>query len=178
MRLFFALQPDSDAARQLAAWTTTLHIQDPARPVALENLHMTLAFIGSIEPQALEGVRRVAAQVATGSSLLCLDGVEWWQEAAALVATAAAAPALSELAARLRQALAQIGHGDPKPWRAHVTLARKVLQPPVLQAMSPICWRPKEFVLMQSARDDRGSVYTVVDTWPLLDESNTRTKSR
>jgi len=56
------------------------------------------------------------------------------------------------------------------PLRPHVTLARKVTQAPVPQAMSPIDWRVRSFSLARSDTSGARSVYTVVDTWPLLDE--------
>jgi len=57
------------------------------------------------------------------------------------------------------------------PFRAHVTLARKVTQAPVLKAMPPFGWSAHSFNLVRS--DTRGThpVYTVMDTWPLLDET-------
>jgi 2'-5' RNA ligase len=58
---------------------------------------------------------------------------------------------------------------DPVPFRAHATLARKVSQAPVLPAMSQLCWRVHAVHLVRSASSCSGPVYTVVDTWPLLD---------
>jgi 2'-5' RNA ligase len=54
--------------------------------------------------------------------------------------------------------------------RAHVTLARKVPQAPVLQVMSPFDWNARSFSLVRSDTGAAHSIYTVVDTWPLLDE--------
>jgi nicotinamide-nucleotide amidase len=59
------------------------------------------------------------------------------------------------------------------PLRAHVALARKVAQLPVLQAMSPFSWPARSFSLIGSDTSGVCSVYTVVDTWPLLDETPT-----
>jgi 2'-5' RNA ligase len=55
--------------------------------------------------------------------------------------------------------------------RAHVTLARKVAQAPVLQAMSSIVWRASNFSLIRSDTGGVESAYTVLDTWSLLDET-------
>jgi 2'-5' RNA ligase len=62
---------------------------------------------------------------------------------------------------------------DIKPFRAHLTLARKVsrVQAEALalpQSLQPaVVFRCDEFVLMQSSRGEQGSVYTAVDRWPL-----------
>jgi 2'-5' RNA ligase len=58
-----------------------------------------------------------------------------------------------------------------RPLRPHVTLARKVAQAPVLQAMSPFDWSARSFSLVSSDTSGAHSVYTVVDTWPLLYEA-------
>jgi 2'-5' RNA ligase len=71
-------------------------------------------------------------------------------------------------------ALHEFGHNETsveQPLRAHVTLARKVTQAPVLQAMSPLYWNTRSFSLICSETGGTCSAYTVVDTWPLLDES-------
>ena len=64
---------------------------------------------------------------------------------------------------RVRKFLAQ-------PDDRAVTLARKVTQAPVLQAMSPVSWRAMNFSLIRSDTGGVESAYTVLDTWSLLDE--------
>jgi len=44
----------------------------------------------------------------------------------------------------------------------------------VLQAMSAFDWKVRAITLMQSDTTGARSVYTVVDTWRLLDENATR----
>jgi 2'-5' RNA ligase len=78
---------------------------------------------------------------------------------------------LTLLSTRLRAAL-QDRPAEP-PLRAHVTLARKVAQASVPQAMSAIQWHATAFSLVSSDTRGRHAVYTVVDTWPLLDETPT-----
>jgi 2'-5' RNA ligase len=105
-----------------------------------------------------------------------LDVYEHWRESRAVVTVAWETPAaLIELSTRLRAAL-QDRQAEP-PLRAHVTLARKVVQAPVLQAMSGIQWHAKAFSLVNSDTRGAHAVYTVVDTWPLLDETPTPQKS-
>jgi 2'-5' RNA ligase len=57
-----------------------------------------------------------------------------------------------------------------RPLRAHVTLARKVSQAPVLPMMSSFIWPVNSFGLVSSDTSGVQSVYTVLDTWPLLYE--------
>jgi RNA 2',3'-cyclic 3'-phosphodiesterase len=100
-----------------------------------------------------------------------LDLLEYWTKSQAVVLVTRRS--LSELAAQtdqLRTAVTKARRrSDDKSWRAHVTLARKVAQAPVLKAMSPIAWVSESFCLMSSKIGGNESVYTVVDSWPLLD---------
>jgi RNA 2',3'-cyclic 3'-phosphodiesterase len=96
------------------------------------------------------------------------DALEFWAGAHAVVAAVQETPpALLDLSAGLHEAI-----GLPRaPLRAHVTLARKVVQASVLPAMSPIVWRAAHFNLIRSDTGGAESAYTVVDTWQLLDKT-------
>jgi 2'-5' RNA ligase len=96
-----------------------------------------------------------------------------------VVARASSCPApLEDLHRGLRADLARCGvRLDDRPFRPHVTIARKVPQAPVLQAMSEITWTAHAFQLARSDRSRAGAVYTVVDSWPLLDKEAMRDKT-
>jgi 2'-5' RNA ligase len=173
MRMFFALWPDAPTRAQVADAAAALQLTDAARPVPQQNYHLTLAFVGEVPSSRLGVLQQIGLAQRGSACTIRLDAYEHWRESQ-VVATVAheTPPTLLELSTRLRAALQD--HQPALPWRAHVTLARKVTQAPVLQAMSPIQWCAKAFSLVSS--DTRGScsVYTVVDTWPLLDETPTR----
>ena len=104
----------------------------------------------------------------------------WPQAQAVLAVTRDTALALLELRRRLAAELdlrevawisGRVRLPQHGAFRAHNTLARNVAQAPVLPAMSPFCWSARSFSLMGSDTRGARSVYTVVDTWPLLDES-------
>ncbi|HEX4240645.1 MAG TPA: 2'-5' RNA ligase family protein [Steroidobacteraceae bacterium] len=59
----------------------------------------------------------------------------------------------------------------PRPLRAHVTLARKVSQASVQQELSALERRAPALTLLRSDTGAPHSIYTVVDTWPLLYEA-------
>jgi 2'-5' RNA ligase len=80
-------------------------------------------------------------------------------------------PALHDFWISLNEA---IGLPREQRLRVHVTLARKVVQAPVLQAMSSIIWPANNFSLIRSDTGGAESAYTVLDTWPLLDETENR----
>jgi len=122
-----------------------------------------------VPPVEVPSVRAIANAQRIGSIPLQFDRWEYWAQARVLVAASK-----SERLADLRAALAAglTGRGiafDDTPLRPHITVARKVAQAPVLPALSKIRWTVRAFSLVQSITASAGPVYTVVDTWPLLD---------
>jgi RNA 2',3'-cyclic 3'-phosphodiesterase len=167
VRLFFALWPDDAVVHGLEAAANRLPLHGSGRLVPARNLHLTLAFIGDVSDQKLAALRHIGRSVRAPRFTVVCEGFEYWPEPRAVVATVQNAPtALLDLSARLLEEIAL----PQMPLRAHVTLARKVTQAPVLPAMSPIVWHATEFCLIRSQTGAAASAYTVVDTWPLLYE--------
>ena len=180
MRLLFALWPDSDARARLAEAAAGLGTAVGAILLACENYHLTLAFIGEVAESQLPLLQHIGGEQRAGACTIQIDAYDYWPEPRVVVAVARETPAaLTQLSAHLHEQLtlhaAQL-HPENRlaakaaPFRAHVTLARKVAQAPVLKAMQPFGWSAHSFNLVHS--DTRGTypVYTVLDTWSLLDE--------
>ena len=168
MRLFFALWPDADAAGQLASVASKLTLKSPARLATTGNYHVTLAFLGEVASPQLEKWRQIGRALSAPRCTISFHSLEYWPDPKVVVAVAREPPAaLLELWTQLRDA----ADLPALSLRAHVTLARKVAQAPVLQAMSAIAWRANSVSLVHSGTGGAESAYTVVDTWPLLYES-------
>jgi 2'-5' RNA ligase len=70
---------------------------------------------------------------------------------------------------QLRAGLAARGfEPESRPFRAHLTLARKVHAPVAAVPFQPLLWPVADFALVESITDRSGSVYTPLATWPLL----------
>ena len=173
LRLFFAAVPDRVAREQIAAASRSLSLEPGARRVPRENYHMTLAFVGDVAASQLPVMLKVGAAQKECAFSVTFDTYEYWPKPGVIVAAAHLVPAgLQRLWRQLHHELA----GQPRALeserlRPHVTLARKVSQPPVLQAMSAFDWRVRDFCLMRSDTSGIQSAYTVVDTWSLLDSA-------
>ena len=174
MRLFFALWPDDAVRTRLAGVAGTLHLPGRARYVPRENYHLTLAFVGEVAKSQVGVLQQIGSDQPGCGCTITFDSYDYWREPQVAVTVAREPPAaLIELAMRLRHdlgahAAALIAHRPDSPLRAHVTLARKVAQAPVLPAMSAFSWSARSFALVRSDTSGAHSVYTVVDTWPLL----------
>ncbi len=176
MRLFYALWPDVVVREHLARAAAALRLGCDVRCVPCGNFHMTLAFIGEVAPSRLDTLRRIGSAQRAPGRTMTFDAYEYWPEPQVVAAVVRESPAaFIELSTQLHRALSLSAAVPPcerphRPLRAHVTLARKVAQAPVLQAMSPIDWTARSLSLVSSDTSGAQSVYTVVDTWPLLDE--------
>jgi 2'-5' RNA ligase len=178
MRLFFALVPEPGAGACLIEEAAPLVAQLQGQPVPLQNLHVTLCFVGAIEATRLDSLRVVAAHMRGAAATLAFDAFEIWEQPKILCATAgiggAARPA-AELAQRLGDQIVAAGFApDIKPFRPHFTLGRKVrselassLEWP-RPLTSPWVMKADRFALLESRRTEAGSLYSVLDSW-LLD---------
>ncbi len=173
MRLFFAVSPPIAVRNSIAAAALRLPLEAGAALVPPENYHLTLAFVGEVPAAQLATVREIGGSQHSGSFTVRFDAYQYWPEPAVLVAAAREIPSsLARLWERIHADLARHELArKPELLRPHVTIARKVSQAPVLQAMSVFAWKAQTFSLMQSNRDGDRSIYTVLDTWPLLDET-------
>ncbi len=166
-RLFFALWPDDATREQLAHATRKAVRASGGRPIAAANLHATLLFIGSVSEERIADLEAAAGGVAVTPFALAFDQVEHWHKAGVLCAAASQTPdAANELAAALSRNVARAGFTpDFKPFRAHVTVARKVVKPHALGPIHPVHWPIKGFALVESRTLPEGSRYTVVRRW-------------
>ncbi|MEO8017834.1 MAG: RNA 2',3'-cyclic phosphodiesterase [Pseudomonadota bacterium] len=177
LRLFFALQPTLEQSTALAAEVAPLVAQLGVQASPPENLHATLCFVGAIEAERLDALRTAAASLRGRPVRVSFDALEYWETPKILCATASRdSSSASELAIALGEAAVAAGFSpDIKPFRAHLTLARKISAaqaatvPWPLPLLPPTVIRAERFVLMESRRNDAASVYSAVDSWPLYD---------
>ena len=172
-RFFFAALPDATARDRTAAAARALSLEPEARRVREENYHVTLAFVGEIPASQVALLLDAGRALCEAKFNLQFDAYEYWPTAEVVVAAAGAVPAaLERLWQDLHRELARHQWAlEPKRLRPHVTLARKVSQAPVLQAMSAFDWPVSEFSLMRSDSGGAQPAYTVVGTWSLLDSA-------
>jgi 2'-5' RNA ligase len=150
--------------------------------VAAGNLHVTLAFLGSVPERRLPELAEIARGAAetlraafadAGSPAipieLAFDRLEYWRAAHLLCALPAEPPgSVASLARNLQELLAGRGFApDLKPFRPHVTVMRKVVRPGPMGEMHPVVWRFTELALIESRTLAEGALYSVVEAFPL-----------
>ena len=167
MRLFFALWPDDAVRARLARWSRELHALCGGRTTRPENLHVTLAFLGSVEEARVAEVERAAGEVAPRAVSLVLDRPGYWKHnRIAWAGASVVPPELEALVSELRGALAKSQiRFDAKSFASHVTLLRDAREPAAMPALAPIEWRLDGFALVQSVSLPQGSRYEIRKSW-------------
>lgn len=173
-RVFFALWPGADAATALLREAQAAKALYGGRPMRLDTLHLTLAFIGDWPCARLPRLHAAAACVTGPAVAVRLDYRAGWRHNGIVWAGMTHPdPALLVLAARLSGALRDAGVPlERRPFQPHVTLLRNSAgaAPAWHEArpMTVIEWVAQEFVLVASRRDDGGRArYDVLARWPL-----------
>ena len=184
MRLFFAIALPTDLKARLVAARDALAL-DPAlwRPVRPEALHLTLRFLGEVDPERLGAVSSIGrAAAASCSSIPC--------ELGAIGAFPSAGRArvvwiglddcsperdLARVARALEDGLREGGFpAEERAFAPHVTIARakRASRAPSIPAAGPEgSFVAREFVLLRSHLGPTGSRYDLVGTFPLCQDA-------
>jgi len=180
-RLFFALWPDEAQRHALEHSAAKAVRHSGGRSVPAANLHVTLAFLGSVVVAQIPELQRVARGLASALAVevpvsLTFERLVHWKEAQILCAlTAAESRSAGHLAAALHEAATGLGFSlDRRPFQAHVTLARKVVRAAAVPRLRPVEWCLDSFALVDSRTEPRGPVYSVVESYPLVSADKAR----
>jgi len=175
MRLFFALEIPAGLALRIAAWRERM-LPPAGRPVPPASFHITLAFLGELDPRRLDGLctdveRSLSSRPAPGGSLQ-LDQVGYWPRPGIYWLGPSEWPeSLGELA-RTLSTLGKI-HGVGRKrdkFQPHVTLLRSCRAPPPAPTADPdFTYDYNACALMESRQGRRGFNYHPVAHWRLGD---------
>ncbi|MEP6942685.1 MAG: RNA 2',3'-cyclic phosphodiesterase [Betaproteobacteria bacterium] len=169
LRLFFALWPDAATRVTLFQIAHDIVAETGGRPVAAENLHLTLAFLGERPAAMLPDLCASVSAIEVSPGRLFLDDVGCWRKTGiAWLAGTKPATQLLALRERVVQALASVQIViDERRFMPHVTLARRVETLIARQIMPPIEWQVDSFALVVSTLASRGVRYEVLQTFGL-----------
>ncbi len=167
-RLFFALWPDHRLRSRLDRLVHELpaHGGQQHHP---DDLHMTLVFLGPVAPEQRACIERGGDEIQIDPFTLYLDRVDYWPRPRILClgASEASAP-LTSLVQSLQSGLVSCGfEPETRPYKPHVTLARKAKQKHIFNLDSPIEWPVSEFVLAGASTGERPPRYQVIKRWSL-----------
>jgi RNA 2',3'-cyclic 3'-phosphodiesterase len=161
-RYFFAAWPPAGAAAALEGWAKTLE----GRTTPAAKIHLTLAFLGAVAPEKAIG----AARRAQGRPhALPIERAQYWKRNKIVWAGPRETPAgLKALVDSLHLELYKAEFIlESRAYAAHVTLVRSAPTPRELPPLPEVEWPVGEFTLVRSAVSNKGSVYEIVERFPL-----------
>jgi RNA 2',3'-cyclic 3'-phosphodiesterase len=165
LRLFIALWPDKVLAAEIGAWQAAWLWPQQAVRIKHDRLHMTLHFLGDVAaarvPELVEHLK-----VAFDPFTLEFGVGEVWPNGVAVLLPNEQPAALAKLHQRLGDAVRRLGVPvEGRPYRAHVTLARRAwgaARPPVTPDLK---WRVDSgYVLARSLPGGAG--YEILQRFP------------
>jgi 2'-5' RNA ligase len=165
-RLFLACVPAPALAERMQA-IGRAHRRD-ARLIPPANLHLTLAFLGSVADARIASCRSAVSALAPLDATLRLDRLGFWRRGGILwLGPSHSVDALTDYANSLRATLRGAGFPvESRPFKVHVTLARKCRQGLRPQPFDAIDWPLRRVDLIVSRLDPKGARYRSLSHWP------------
>jgi 2'-5' RNA ligase len=178
LRLFLGLSLPADAVEQLVAWQAR---ELDGRVVPPENLHVTLAFLGSRPAAELPGVLRVLGAAAAVADPPRLE-VDRYRETRSVGMLVLRDPtgAASDLARRLHADLERLGVYRPeaRPWLPHLTVLRFRERPRLRPRLPDLGWVSSDAAAFLSRLHPSGARYEVLESFSLRHRTAASLNSR
>lgn len=168
-RLFFALPCPNVTRQAVLDWREKNLKRLKRHWVPEPNLHITLAFIGGVEDEQLEALLRLGDGIEGRAFRLRLDRVGQFGRGKYVWLGPSETPdTLTELAETMNRNLEDHDFPvDRRPYKPHLTLARKAPPMPLPEAPEGIEMPVNAFALYESVPVDKGVRYDVLKQWPL-----------
>ncbi|EOY5095168.1 RNA 2',3'-cyclic phosphodiesterase [Citrobacter amalonaticus] len=171
-RLFFALELPTTVREEIIQWRAAHFPPEAGRPVAAENLHLTLAFLGDVSADKQQALIALAGRIRQPGFTFNLDDAgQWLRSRVVWLGTRQSPRGLLQLANMLRAQAARSGcYQSPQPFHPHVTLLRDAshavaIPPPGFFWSFPVT----EFALYASTFARGRTRYTELQRWTLSD---------
>lgn len=173
VRAFFALVPDDAVRLRFLALAREVARRSRGRAISGEHVHLTVAFLGDVPRTSVADLQRVGNQLPRAAASLEFDTLGAWRASGvAWVAPSHLPESLLHLHAGLNQSLRDSGFEiEGRPFRPHVTLARRCVQPQPRAPIAPIAWAVRRLCLIGSELTAEGPIHTTLAEWPLVLES-------
>lgn len=168
-RLFFALWPDEAVRLELVRISRKLAVPPGAKRVPPDNLHLTLAFIGTQGAEVQACLEQQAEMIRLPPFSLTFDQLGFFAKPQVVWLGDNNPPeSLLQLAQALKQAQLRCGlEPEARPFQTHLTLLRKVRHAPEPFQPDPVAWPVNEFVLVASETLPEGAKYRILRRFSL-----------
>lgn len=168
-RYFFALSPDANSRMQIQHIMKRLPDDPTLKLQTTANLHQTLLFLGELDQTQLNTLLENTSSISSPVIEMKFDHLTFWEEPKIFCLTSRLPSiALYQLVNRLQEIAARAGIKiDEKPYRPHITLARKARESIILP-IAPVRFKAEQLILMKSVSTEHGPQYQPVRQWPIV----------
>ena len=176
MRTFFAVTPDAHTCVAINKWVR-LCWPALAKPVAVQNYHITLAFLGETSAGQLRFIEEAMEDFQAPAFGLRLTETGYWSEPSVLWLAPADVPdTLQLLADKCKRVANRAGiRVSQRRYQPHLTLARNNTLPPAMPLIDPdFEFKVDSIQLVRSLRERSGVRYSDLMSWPLIQVNNYR----
>jgi RNA 2',3'-cyclic 3'-phosphodiesterase len=174
IRAFIAVDFPSEVIKEIARVQSVLGGQKfTGKMTELENLHLTLKFLGEISDEKLEEVRGVLREIKFGKfeARLADAGTFSYRGKPSIVWIKVGGKGIFELQTMVDEAMSKCGFGKEDRFMSHLTVARvKYVKSPSefkeyvrATGVKDLEWEVGSFKLMKSELKPMGPVYTKVE---------------
>ncbi len=162
-RLFLALYPPPALIKAIEC---SIRLPIDCKPVDAENYHVTLVFLGLVEPGVQIEICRSMAQVTSPPFFVQFRQITHWTRPNILCLTDLKAnSALLNVVNQIKKNVEQLGVlVDRRPYQAHLTVAKGALRP-YSACIGNFSWQVESFCLLESVNTSFGVRYDVIQTW-------------
>jgi RNA 2',3'-cyclic 3'-phosphodiesterase len=168
LRLFCALLLPGETVDLLVRWQAVALARAPVRPVPRDNLHVTLAFLGSTSGEAVPGIAEALRDAARGVEPPVLAPVRYREtRSVGMIVLSDEVGRATRLAEGLWTGLEAIRvyERESRAWLPHVTVARFRERPRLSPALPDLgSVRTSDAAVMLSRLRPSGAQYEVLET--------------
>lgn len=174
VRVFFAIWPDPGTQKRLGSVVEQLRLDAlcGGRTTKLQNIHLTLVFLGDIDAGKVPALSQVADGIrdsGTSAFDFTIEEIGYWKHNHIVYLAPREVPAeLTHLVSSLEDGVSNAGFSvERRPYAPHITLMRNAFCRNLPELSAPIAWRAREWLLVKSEQTSGGSVYAPVGRWSL-----------
>ena len=164
-RLFFALWPSEKQRQKVESAIEPYRGKLAGTYTARDNWHLTLVFIGGFPEDHVPGLQEAARQIDCPALELQFDGIHFWKRPKIMCLYANYVPSqLLGLIRSLESAAQAFGFKpEERPYRAHITIARKARFFAPITLAQPLEFQWSGFHLVESVSTPTGVQYKPLD---------------
>jgi RNA 2',3'-cyclic 3'-phosphodiesterase len=171
LRLFLGFRLPEPAARAITGWQRDELPEHGVRPVPLENLHVTIAFLGSRPATDVGPIASILREAVAGVQSPVLAPVRYREtRSVGMLVFDDEEGRATRIAEDVHRGLAELGVYEPerRPWLPHLTVVRFRERPrlrPPLPDLEPVTM--SDAAVYMSRLRPTGAQYEVVESVPL-----------